>query len=208
VNPWRPLPEVALQLSHRTAERWAVLSEEWATGRSAEELRASLHPKRVLVLDETITDAVATRLISELLFLDYQDPSEAISLFVHSSGGVVTAAAAIVDAIAQVQAPVAVVVPRRAAGAAVWIAAAGQRSARYVGTNARLTLLPLVVPQDDPRMEELQRRELRRLEDLWETSLSTYTGRSRDEVRVGVAESREFVPKAAIEWGLVDGVLE
>jgi len=199
---WLPIPEDALRDGDATAERWVRVRELWPdSGTLSEATVTKLLEERIVVVHGHIDDAVAQRRVAELLFLEHLSREKPVTVFVHSPGGVVTAAAAIVDTIENIAPRVETVVPHWATGAATWIAGSGARGRRSMGADASVAFVPL-----GPAVGGLP-EEIRRLETLMSTSLARYSGRTAQEILEAMARSLRLSAASAIGWGLIDRVL-
>lgn len=189
------------------AQRWNAICQLSST-ESRKRLRTLLLAHRTVALLGHLDDAEATRLISELLFLEDSDRTQPIWLFLHSRGGVVTAAAGVVDTFEKMRCPVHTIVPAWVSGVTTWIAAAGTPGQRAASTHATVQMNPLNASPSDPAHRSIAQTELKRLADLWEPSLARHTGRTRDAVQAALRCSRTFTAEEALAWRVVDRVYD
>lgn len=195
----------ALRCDSGAAQRWGAICQLSRTV-PRKRLRTLLLEHRTVALLDHLDDAEATRLISELLYLEDSDRTQPISVFLHSRGGVVTAAAGVVDTFEQIHCPVHTIVPAWVSGVATWIAAAGAPGHRAASTRATVQMNPLNAKPSGPAHQSIVDTELKRLQDLLEPSLTRHTGRTREAVRAMLRRRHTFTAEEARAWGIVDRV--
>lgn len=195
----------ALRRDTGAAQRWAAICHLSRT-EPRKRLRTLLLEHRTVALLGPVDDAEATKLISELLYLEDSDRTQPTTVFLHSREGVVTAAAGVVDTFEKIQCPVHTIVPEWVSGVATWIAAAGTPGERTASTQATVQVNPLNAEPSDPAHQSVIDTELKRLEDLWEPSFARQTGRTREAVRTALRRSPTFTAEEALAWGIIDRV--
>lgn len=163
---------------------------------------------RILVLGTQVTDAVANQLVASLLYLDAQDPTQDIKLFINSPGGSVTAGMAIYDTMQQVRADVSTICFGLAASMGAFLLAAGAPGKRFSMPSSRIMIhQPLGGAQGQAIDIEIQAREIlyhkRRLNEL----LAQHTGQPFE--RIEADTDRDFFMSAseARDYGLIDHIL-
>ncbi|WP_448380075.1 ATP-dependent Clp protease proteolytic subunit [Gloeomargarita sp.] len=171
-------------------------------------LQERLLQARIVVLGSQVNDAVANQLVASLLYLDAQDPTQDIKLFINSPGGSVTAGMAIYDAMQQVRADVSTICFGLAASMGAFLLAAGAPGKRFSMPNSRIMIhQPLGGAQGQAIDIEIQAREIlyhkRRLNEL----LAQHTGQPFE--RIEADTDRDFFMSAAEarDYGLIDHVL-
>ncbi|MEN9272249.1 MAG: ATP-dependent Clp protease proteolytic subunit, partial [Gloeomargarita sp. DG_1_5_bins_55] len=163
---------------------------------------------RILVLGSQVNDAVANQLVASLLYLDAQDPTRDIKLFINSPGGSVTAGMAIYDTMQQVRADVSTICFGLAASMGAFLLAAGAPGKRFSMPSSRIMIhQPLGGAQGQAIDIEIQAREIlyhkRRLNEL----LAHHTRQPFE--RIEADTDRDFFMSAeeARDYGLIDQVL-
>ncbi|MCS6782725.1 MAG: ATP-dependent Clp protease proteolytic subunit [Gloeomargarita sp. SKYBB_i_bin120] len=171
-------------------------------------IQERLMQARILVLGSQVTDAVANQLVASMLYLDAQDPTKDIKLFINSPGGSVTAGMAIYDTMQQVRADVSTICFGLAASMGAFLLAAGAPGKRFSMPSSRIMIhQPLGGAQGQAIDIEIQAREIlyhkRRLNEL----LAHHTGQPFE--RIEADTDRDFFMSAseARDYGLIDHVL-
>jgi ATP-dependent Clp protease protease subunit len=111
--------------------------ESTSRGERAYDLFSRLMKERIVFFRGVVTEDMADILVGQLLFLEAEDPSAPINMYVHSPGGAVTAGLAVYDTMQFIQCPVHTIVMGQAASMGSFIANAGEPGHRYVLENAR-----------------------------------------------------------------------
>ena len=111
--------------------------ETTSRGERAYDLFSRLMKERIVFFRGVVTEDMADILVGQLLFLEAEDPTKPINMYVHSPGGAVTAGMAVYDTMQFIQCPVHTIVMGQAASMGSFIANAGEAGHRYVLENAR-----------------------------------------------------------------------
>lgn len=175
----------------------------------AYDLYSLLLKERIVFLGNAIDDQVANSIVAQLLFLEREDPDKEIQLFINSPGGVVYAGLAIYDTMQQLRAPVRTVAVGLTASFGTILLAAGTAGRRYALANATIHMhQPLGGAQGQATDIQIQAEEVLRLRRRSEEILAHHTGRSIELVRKDIERDIYLSPAQALEYGLVDGVLQ
>ena len=159
--------------------------------------------QRVVLLRGPFEDEESTQIIAKLLFLQYQNAHEPITLLIDSPGGSVVAGMAIIDTIKKLTPPVHTRCEGRAQGMAAIILASGQHGERVVVRGSSVSLTPTTagkpgIADSDPRLQRTQMALAK--------VLATATGRPAEAVSTDMVAGRSFEPDEAVEYGLADRV--
>lgn len=115
---------------------WPGVIEQTANGRENYDLPSRLLKDRIILVQGEIEDSMATSIVAQLLFLEAQDPTKEISMYINSPGGSVTAGLSITDTMNFIKAPVTTIVMGLAASMGIIIAASGEKGHRFMLPNA------------------------------------------------------------------------
>ncbi len=168
-----------------------------------------LFEDRIIMLGTPISDDVANAVMAQLMSLQAMDPDRDISIYINSPGGSFTALTAIYDTIRYIKPDVQTLCLGQAASAAAILLAAGTPGKRLALPNSRI-----LIPQ--PYTEgtggqisdlEIQANEIFRMRELMETMLAEATGKSVEEISKDVDRDKILTAEQAVEYGLVDEVL-
>ncbi|CAM4026967.1 ATP-dependent Clp protease proteolytic subunit [Helcobacillus massiliensis] len=172
---------------------------------------AKLFEDRIIFLGVQVDDASADDVMAQLLVLESQDPDRDITLYINSPGGSFTALTAIYDTMQYIKPDVTTVCLGQAASAAAVLLAAGAPGKRLALPNARILIhQPAMGGQGGGQASdiEIQANEILRMRTWLEDTLAHHTGRDRDLIHTDIERDKILTAQAALEYGLVDQVLE
>ncbi len=164
---------------------------------------------RIIFLDGEINDVNADIVAAQLLFLESQDPEKDISIYINSPGGSVTAGLAIYDTIQCIRPDVQTYCLGQAASMAALILACGAKGKRYALPSSRVIIhQPWGGVQGQASDVSIQTKEILRLKRLTIDYFAEASGRDPESVASDM--ERDFFMSAgeALEYGLVDRILE
>ncbi|GMI95769.1 NUCLEAR-ENCODED CLP PROTEASE P4, CLP protease P4 [Hibiscus trionum] len=165
--------------------------------------------ERIVFLGNTIDDFVADAIISQLLLLDAQDPTKDIRLFINSPGGSLSATMAIYDVVQLVRADVSTVAIGIAASTASIVLGGGTNGKRLAMPNTRIMIhQPLGGASGQAIDVEIQAREIMHNKNNVTRIISSFTGRSFEQVLKDIDRDRYMSPMEAVEYGIIDGVID
>ncbi|MGV8976591.1 MAG: ATP-dependent Clp protease proteolytic subunit [Cellulomonas sp.] len=185
--------------------------ERTAYGFKRQDPYTKLFEDRIIFLGVQVDDASADDVMAQLLVLESTDPDRDIILYINSPGGSFTAMTAIYDTMQYIKPHIQTVCLGQAASAAAVLLGAGSPGKRLALPNARILI-------HQPAMEgggyaqasdiEIQANELIRMREWLEETLAKHSGRTVDQVRVDIERDKILTAAEALEYGLVDQVLE
>jgi ATP-dependent Clp protease, protease subunit len=172
---------------------------------------AKLFEERIIFLGTPISDDVANAVMAQLLCLQQMDPDRDVQIYINSPGGSFTAMSAIYDTMRYLKPDVQTVCLGQAASAAAVILAAGTKGKRMALPNSRILI-------HQPATEgasygqssdiEIQANEILRMRALLEKMISDNSDKSVDEVSRDIERDKVLTAEAAVEYGLIDTILE
>jgi ATP-dependent Clp protease protease subunit len=178
-------------------------------GERTVDLYSRLLEDRIIYLGSEIDDGVANALIAQLLHLEAEDPARPISLYLNSPGGSITAMLAVYDAMQFVAAPVETTCVGQAAWTAAVLLAGGEPGRRTILPHGRVVLhQPAAQGRGTIPDLILEAEEIARVRAVLEEILSRHTGRPAAQVREDTDRDLVLTAAAALDYGLVDAVLE
>ncbi|MDO9063538.1 MAG: ATP-dependent Clp protease proteolytic subunit [Microbacterium sp.] len=200
------------QLARGIGNRYILPSFEERTsyGFKRQDPYAKLFEDRIVFLGVQVDDASADDIMAQLLVLESQDPDRDIVMYINSPGGSFTAMTAIYDTMQYVSPEIMTVVLGQAASAAAVILAAGQPGKRLALPNARVLIHQPAVGEAGRGQAsdiEIQAREIQRLREWLEETLSKHSNKSVDEVKHDIDRDKVLIAEEALEYGLIDQVL-
>jgi ATP-dependent Clp protease protease subunit len=185
--------------------------ESTGRGERIYDIYSLLLKDRIIFLGTPINDQVANLIVAQLLFLNHQDPDRDINMYINCPGGSVYAGFAIYDAMQLIKAPISTVAIGLAASFGTILLTAGTKGKRYALPNATIHLhQPLVSGGVGGQASDvmIQANEMIRQREKLYQVLTESTGQPREVIERDA--DRDFFLDAhkAVEYGLVDAVLE
>lgn len=171
---------------------------------------AKLFEDRIVFLGVQVDDASADDVMAQLLVLESQDPDRDIVMYINSPGGSFTAMTAIYDTMQYVRPQIQTVVLGQAASAAAVILAGGEPGKRLALPNARILIhQPMMGEAGRGQASdiEIQAKEIARLREWLEETLSKHSKKSIEEVHRDIDRDKILTASEALDYGLIDQVL-
>ncbi|HEX5910772.1 MAG TPA: ATP-dependent Clp protease proteolytic subunit [Thermoleophilaceae bacterium] len=186
-----------------------MVVEQTARGERSFDIYSRLLNERIVFIGQQFDDDLANVVVAQMLHLAAEDPDKDVSIYVNSYGGSVTAALAIYDTMQYVPCDVQTICFGVAMSAGSLVVMGGAEGKRLALPNARLLIhQPLGGFQGQSADIEIHAKEMletrRRLEELY----AQHTGQSAEQLRADMDRDRFFSPREAIEYGLIDRVVE
>jgi ATP-dependent Clp protease protease subunit len=189
-------PSVPYRLPGSQYERWV-------------DIYTRLGVERILFLGSEVNDAVANALVAQMLYLDSDDNSKPIYLYINSPGGSVTAGLAIFDTMQYVKSEVVTICVGLAASMGAFLLAAGTKGKRLALPHSRIMIhQPLGgTSQRQASDIEIEAREILRIKDMLNQSMADMTGQPLDKVAKDTDRDYFLSAAEAVEYGLIDRVI-
>ena len=183
--------------------------ETTGRGEWSYDIYSLLLKERIIFVGMPITDQVANLVVAQLLFLDREDPDKPISLYINCPGGMVYYGLAIYDTMQQVRAPVSTIAVGVTASMGTVLLAAGTKGYRYALPHATIHMHPAGGSTQGYAPDvEIQYKELKRVEELLHELMSRHTGQSAEQITADFDRDRYMTAKEAVEYGMVDKILQ
>jgi ATP-dependent Clp protease, protease subunit len=168
-----------------------------------------LMKERIIFLGTAIDDQVANVVVAQLLHLTHEDPEREIQMYINSPGGVIYAGLAIYDTMQMIPNPISTVAVGVTASFGTVLLAAGTKGRRYALPNATIHMhQPLGGAQGQATDIEIQAKQILRLKSLLLSIMSKHTGQPLEVIERDSDRDYYLESKQAVEYGLVDQVLE
>ncbi len=180
------------------------------TGRveRAYDIYSRLLKDRIIFIGTPVDDNIANVVIAQLLFLQMEDVSKDINLYINTPGGAITAGLAIYDTMQFIKCDVATYCVGQAASLGALLLCAGTKGKRFALPNSRIMIhQPWGGVQGSAEDISIQTEEILRLRAKINEILSSHTGKSLDKIKEDT--DRDFFMSApeAKEYGILDEVL-
>uniref|UniRef100_A0A2P2J9Q5 ATP-dependent Clp protease proteolytic subunit n=1 Tax=Rhizophora mucronata TaxID=61149 RepID=A0A2P2J9Q5_RHIMU len=165
--------------------------------------------QRIIFLGSQVDDVTADFIISQLLFLDAEDPTKDIKLFINSPGGSVTAGLGIYDAMKLCKADVSTICLGLAASMGAFLLASGTKGKRFSMPNGRIMIhQPLGTAGGKATEMSIRIREMHYHKIKLNKILSRITGKPMEQIEVDTDRDNFMNSWEAKEYGLVDAVID
>jgi ATP-dependent Clp protease protease subunit len=189
-------PSVPYRLPGSQYERWV-------------DIYTRLGVERILFLGSEVNDAIANSLVAQMLYLDSEDSSKPIYLYINSPGGSVTAGLAIFDTMQYVKSDVVTICVGLAASMGAFLLAAGTKGKRLALPHSRIMIhQPLGgTSQRQASDIEIEAREILRIKDMLNQSLADMSGQSLEKIAKDTDRDYFLSADEAKEYGLIDRVI-
>ena len=175
----------------------------------AYDIYSLLLKNRIVFVGTQITDQTANLIVAQLLYLSNEDAEAPIQMYINSPGGVIYAGLAIYDTMQMIANPINTVAVGVTASFGTVLLTAGTTGQRFALPHATVPLpQPLGGAQGQATDIEIQANEILRLRDKLNNILSHHTGQPVEKVKEDTERDYWLTAKDAVEYGLVDKVLE
>ena len=186
-----------------------MVVESSGRGERAYDIYSLLLKERIIFLGTQIDDQVANVIVAQLLFLNHEDPEKEIQMYVNSPGGVIYAGLAIYDTMQMISNPISTVAVGVTASFGTVILTAGTKGRRYALPNATIHMhQPLGGAQGQATDIEIQAKQILRLKALLTGIMAKHTGQTLEVIERDTDRDYYLDAKQAVDYGLVDQVLE
>ncbi|MFM8604749.1 MAG: ATP-dependent Clp protease proteolytic subunit [Cyanobium sp.] len=189
-------PSVPYRLPGSQYERWV-------------DIYTRLGVERILFLGSEVNDAVANALVAQMLYLDSEDSSKPIYLYINSPGGSVTAGLAIYDTMQYVNSDVVTICVGLAASMGAFLLAAGSKGKRLALPHSRIMIhQPLGgTSQRQASDIEIEAKEILRIKDMLNHAMADLTGQPFEKVEKDTDRDYFLSAAEAKDYGLIDRVI-
>lgn len=186
-----------------------MVVETSGAGERAYDIYSLLLKNRIVFLGTAINDQVANVVVAQLLYLSREDPDSGIQMYINSPGGQVYAGMAIYDTMRMIPNRISTVAVGVAASFGTVLLAAGSKGQRYTLPHATIHMhQPLGGAQGQASDIEIQAKEILRLKERINAILAEATGQDVDTIIRDTERDFYMSAEQAVEYGLVDKVLE
>jgi ATP-dependent Clp protease protease subunit len=185
-----------------------IVVEQTGRGDRSWDIFSRLLRERIIFIGEPIDDHIASLIVAQLLFLDFEDPEKDIHLYINSPGGSVSAGLAIYDTMQFIRADVSTICIGIAASMASVLLAGGAPKKRIALPNARIMIhQPTGGTQGQTTDIEIYTKEMLRIRDVLYGILAQHSGKSFDDILRDSDRDKYMSPEEARDYGLIDTIL-
>jgi ATP-dependent Clp protease protease subunit len=175
----------------------------------AMDIYSRLLKDRIVFLGSQVNDAVANSLVAQLLFLQFEDSSADIHLYINSPGGSITSGMAIYDTMQYISCDVATYCLGQASSMGAILLTAGAPGKRNALPNSRIMIhQPLAGMEGTATDLEIHAKEVLRVKERMNQILLKHTGHSIEKIAEDTDRDNFMLAEEAKDYGLIDNVLE
>ena len=182
--------------------------EQSSRGERAYDIYSRLLKDRIIMLSGPIEDDMANAIIAQLLFLDAQDSTKDISLYINSPGGVVSSGLAIYDTMNFIQSDVQTITLGMAASMASVLASSGTKGKRFALPPAQVMIhQPSGGAQGQQTEIEIAAREILKTRELINKILAENSGQPIERLNQDTERDNYLSAQEAVDYGLIDHIM-
>ena len=185
-----------------------MVVEQTARGERAYDIYSRLLKERIVFLTGGVDDSVSSLITAQLLFLEADNPTKAISFYINSPGGVVHSGLAIYDTMQYIRPPVSTLCIGQAASMGSLLLAAGEPGQRFALPNARVMIhQPSGGMQGQAADIEIHAREILALRARLNEIYAAHTGKDLATIEANMDRDTFMTATTAKEFGIIDDVI-
>jgi ATP-dependent Clp protease protease subunit len=186
-----------------------VVVEKTGRGERSYDIYSRLLKDRIIMLSGEINDQVSSSIVAQLLFLEAEDPEKDIYLYINSPGGVITSGFSIYDTMNYIRPDISTICIGQAASMGAFLLSCGTPGKRYALPNSRIMIhQPLGGAQGQATDIEIQAKEILRMKKSLNEILAKNTKQTIKKIERDTERDFFMSSSEAMEYGLVDKVLE
>ena len=182
--------------------------EQTSRGERSYDIYSRLLKDRIIFLGEEVTDVSANIVIAQMLFLEAEDPSKDIHLYINSPGGSVSAGFAIYDTMQYIKCDVSTMCMGLAASMGAFLLAGGAKGKRLALPNSEIMIhQPLGAFEGQASDIEISAKRILKQKEKLNLILSKNTNQPIDKIVIDTDRDHFLEPDEALEYGLIDEVI-
>lgn len=182
--------------------------EQTSRGERSYDIYSRLLKERIIFLGEEVTDASASVIIAQLLFLESEDPNKDIHLYINSPGGSVTAGMAIYDTMNFIKCDVSTICIGLAASMGAFLLAGGAKGKRFALPNAEVMIhQPSGGAKGQATDIQIVAENIIKIKKKLNTMLAENTGQPLEKVEFDTERDNYMTAEEAKAYGLVDSII-
>ena len=182
--------------------------ESTSRGERSYDIYSRLLKERIIFLGEEVTDVSASLIVAQLLFLESEDPSKDINLYINSPGGSVTAGMAIYDTMNYIKCDVSTVCMGMAASMGAFLLAGGAKGKRFALPNAEVMIhQPSGGAKGQATEIKIVAEKILQTRKKLNEILAANTGQPIEVIERDTERDNYMTAEEAKAYGLIDGIL-
>jgi len=186
-----------------------MVVEQTARGERAYDIFSRLLKERIIFLAGPVHDGMSSLIVAQLLFLESENPTKEISMYINSPGGVVTSGLSIYDTMQYIRPKISTLVIGQAASMGSLLLTAGEKGMRFSLPNSRIMVhQPSGGFQGQATDIMIHARETEALKRRLNEIYVRHTGQDLDAVEAALERDNFMTAEMARDWGLIDEIVE
>jgi len=186
-----------------------VVIEKEQRGERSYDIYSRLLKDRIIMLDTDVNQTSASLIVSQMLFLESQNPDKPINFYINSPGGSVTAGMSIYDTMNFIKSPVHTIVMGIAASMGSFLASAGTKGKRFILPHARHMIhQPLGGTRGQASDVEIQYKELQHWKETLTRLYVEHTGKDYETLERDMDRDNFMSAGESVAYGLADKIME
>lgn len=186
-----------------------MVVEQTSKGERSYDIFSRLLKDRIIMLSGEVNDVTANLVVAQLLFLESEDPDKDIHLYINSPGGSITSGMAIYDTMQYIKPDVSTICIGMAASMGAFLLSSGAKGKRFALPNAEIMIhQPLGGFQGQATDIDIHAKRILKIKDKLNQILSENTNKPLEKIKVDVERDYFMEASEAVEYGLIDKVIE
>ncbi len=186
-----------------------MVIEQTSRGERSYDIYSRLLNDRIVFLGEEVNDVSASLVVAQLLYLESEDPSKDINLYINSPGGVITAGMAIYDTMQYIKCDVSTICVGMAASMGAFLLAGGAKGKRFALPNAEVMIhQPSGGAQGQATEIQITAEWIMRTKKKMNEMLAANTGQPYEKVALDTERDKWMSAQEALEYGIVDHIID
>ena len=183
--------------------------EQTSRGERSYDIYSRLLKDRIIFLGEEVNETTASLVVAQLLFLESEDSTKDINLYINSPGGSVTAGMAIYDTMQYIKCDVSTICIGMAASMGAFLLAGGAKGKRYALPNAEIMIhQPLGGAQGQATEIEIAAKHILKTKQKLNQMIADNCGKTVEEVANDTDRDNWMSAEEAVAYGLIDKIVE
>ena len=186
--------------------------EQTSRGERSYDIYSRLLKDRIIFLGEEVNDVSASIIVAQLLFLEAEDPSKDIQLYINSPGGSVTAGMAIYDTMKYIKCDVSTICLGMAASMGAFLLAGGTKGKRFALPNSEILIhQPLIAGggiSGQCTDIKIHSDHMVKTREKLNRILAQNTGKPIEQINIDTERDNYMTAQEALAYGLIDSVVE
>lgn len=182
--------------------------EQTSRGERSYDIYSRLLKDRIIILGDEVDQASANVIVAELLFLESEDPSKDINLYINSPGGSVTAGMAIYDTMQYIKCDVSTICMGLAASMGAFLLAGGAKGKRMALPNSEIMIhQPSGGAKGKATDIQIEAEQILKIKKRMNEMLAANTGKSYEQVAKDTEQDNYMTAQEALDYGLIDSIV-